>query len=212
MMKEVSLQNTIYITDKLLDLTRTLCDENIPNRYLALYDLTKKMRACMDALIPISKHDILCVPTNILYRCMITDLLTSLLITVVDEDEFKKVQHLMDFLYARSLWTALKAETDVKKDVYPNDAKEFERQRLDYLAKQYDLFHDCLKSSKGEEWVFITKPTFYIREEKFDGSVDSTYKVLLKFPEVKAIASVYEYYKLFSQSEHFSIKNRIFIV
>lgn len=210
-MREITLAQTIKTIDKLLNFIKSQCDEAILNRNLAVYDLSRKMRACITALIPIQKHDILCVPTNLLYRCMITDLLTLLLITVVDEEEFEKIMHTINYCFARSFKNALNAGTKVKQDLYPNDLVEIEKQYSDYFEQQYDDFKDYLSSTKGEEWVFNKKPITYIKGEKFDGSIDSIYRVLLNYPNVKHLASMYEYYKLFSQSEHFSLMNRAFI-
>lgn len=210
-MKEITIAETIKIIDKLLDLIKTQCDESTPNRNLAVYDLSRKMRACITALIPIQKHDILCVPTNLLYRCMITDLLTLLLITTIDEDLFEKVMHTINYCFAKSFKNALDAEIKVKRDLYPTDFVEIKKQYSDYLEQQYDYFKDYLKSVKGEEWVFHKKPTINLEGTKFDGSTDSIYRVLLNNPDVKDLACVYKYYKLFSQSEHFSLMNRAFI-
>ena len=46
-MKEVSLKNIINITDRLHNLVSQLHDEATPNRFLALFDLTRKMRASL---------------------------------------------------------------------------------------------------------------------------------------------------------------------
>ena len=48
-----------------------------------------------------------------------------------------------------------------------------------------------------------------VNGEKFDGQISQIYKILKSFKEVAGYAYIYQYYKLFSQSEHFSIKGRI---
>jgi len=211
MSKEVTLKNTIDITDKMLELMSSKCDETLPNQYLALYDLTRKIRACLAALVPITIHDYLCVPTNLLYRCMITDLMTSLLISVVDDNTFDEMMHLMDWKFVQSYKKAIMTETKVKCLLAPEKTEAFKRASLAYQEKQYDFFQDCLKSSKGQEWEFVKKPSVTITQVPFKGDVATMYNVLLTFPEVKDIASIYEYYCIFSQSEHFSLKNRVFI-
>ena len=208
---KVSLKNAIYITDKMLELMSGKCDETRPDQYLALYDLTRKIRACMAALVPISEHDYLCVPVNLLYRCMITDLMTSLLISVVDDNNFHEIMHIMDIKFAQSYKKAILAETKVKCSLAPEKASAFESASLAYQEKQYDTFKDCLKSTKGKEWEIVSIPSYLINGVKFKGDVTSIYNVLLTYPEVKDIASIYEYYLIFSQSEHFSLKNRVFI-
>ena len=210
-MRKITITETITLLDKLLEIIKGKCNDTTPDRYLAIYDLIRKIRACMTALIPIKTYDILCVPVNLLYRCMIADLLTSLLIIMIDEECFDKVMYIMDYHYAKSLKKALNAEINAKKDLYLDDANEFEQLSLDYQKKHYDFFVDYLHSQPGEEWIFNKKPNVNIQGVKFDGSVDSIYKILINYQDVKYIASVYEYYKLFSQSEHYSLKNRIFI-
>lgn len=210
-MQDVSLKNTIYITDLLLKLMARLCDETIRNRFLALYDLTRKMRACMDALIPLEKYDLLCVPTNLLYRCLITDLMTSLLISQIDDDTFSKVMQIMEIDYTKSLVKSMDAEVLVKTSLSPDEKNTFEKYRLDYQSRHYDEFAECLSSQKGEAWVVKSKESILINGIKFKGTIDQIYKVLLTFDEVKDIAYIYKFYKVFSQSEHFSLKNRVFI-
>ena len=195
----------------MLELMGGICDETQPDQYLALYDLTRKIRACLAALVPISEHDYLCVPVNLLYRCMITDLMTSLLISVVDEKNFHEIMHIMDIKFAQSYKKAILAETKVKCSLAPEKASAFESASLAYQEKQYDTFKECLKSTKGKEWDFVKMPPCTINGVEFKGDVASIYKALLTFPQVKDIASIYEYYCIFSQSEHFSLKNRVFI-
>lgn len=195
----------------MLELMSSICEETRLDQYLALYDLTRKIRACLAALVPISEHDYLCVPVNLLYRCMITDLMTSLLISVVDDKRFHEIMHIMDIKFAQSYKKAIMAETKVKCSLDPNKASAFESASLAYQEQQYDTFKDCLKSIKGKEWEFVKMPSCTINDVVFKGEVASIYNVLLTFPEVKDIASIYEYYCIFSQSEHFSLKNRIFI-
>ena len=195
----------------MLELMRGKCDETRPDQHLALYDLTRKIRACLAALVPLSEHDYLCVPVNILYRCMITDLMTSLLVSVVDDNCFHEIMHIMDIKFAQSYKKAIMAETKVKCSLAPEKASAFESASLAYQEQQYDTFRDCLKSSKGEKWEFVKMPPCIINGIDFKGDVTSIYKALLTYPEVKDIASIFEYYLIFSQSEHFSLKNRVFI-
>ena len=209
-MKEVSLKNIIYIIDRLHHLVSQLHDEATPNRFLALFDLTRKMRTCMDALIPLEKYDILCVPVNLLYRCMISDLMTSLLITKVDDYVFNQVMHIMDIDYTKSLLKSINAETIVKTSLYPESTASLQEYSLSYQNQHFDEFADCLQSVKGEPWKVQSKKAIQINGVGFDGSIDKMYKVLLTFEDVKNIAYIYRLYKIFSQSEHFSLRNRVF--
>lgn len=67
---------------------------------------------------------------------------------------------------------------------------------------------DYLDSAKGEDWKLKSPKTICINGEKFNGQVSQIYKILRTFEEVSGYAYVYQYYRLFSQSKHFSIKGR----
>lgn len=211
-MREIAYKETLSIIEKLYKLTEQKYGETNDSRFLALYDLSRKMRACMNAvmLLPHTEYDVLCVPINLLYRCMITDVMTALLISVVDDNTFDKVMHMMDIDYTKSLQKALDTDIAVRKSVYPEDAEDFEKMALDYQVQHFDDIKDCLKSTKGEKWEIQSKEKLEINGVVFNGTIDSLFKVLLTYEHVRDIVSVYQYYKIFSQSEHFSLKNRVF--
>ena len=43
----------------------------------------------------------------------------------------------------------------------------------------------------------------------FNGQISQIYDILKSYKEVSGYAYIYQYYRLFSQSEHFSMKGRI---
>lgn len=98
----------------------------------------------------------------------------------------------------------------VRKSVYLEEADDFEKMALDYQVQHFDDLKDCLKSQKGEKWDVMSKEKPEINGVVFSGTIDSLFKVLSTYEHVRDIASVYQYYKIFSQSEHFSLKNRVF--
>ena len=65
----------------------------------------------------------------------------------------------------------------------------------------------CLQ---GEEWNVNPCKPITINGIEFKGTVAQMYDTLKSFEEVSHYAFLYHYYKLFSQSEHFSIKGRIY--
>lgn len=212
-MREITYKETLSLIERLYKLTEQKYGETNNSRLLALYDLSRKMRACMNAilLLPYSEFDVLCVPINLLYRCMITDLMTSLLIAVIDDSTFDKVMHIMNVDYTKSLLTALNTEIEGKKKIYPKDASSFDKMALDYQMQHYDDFKECLKSKKDEAWIVLPKEKLIINDEIFNGTIDSIYRVMLTYSEIRDYANIYKYYRIFSQSEHFSQKNRVLI-
>jgi hypothetical protein len=163
-MRKITITETITLLDKLLEIIKGKCNDTTPDRHLAIYDLIRKIRACMTALIPIKTYDILCVPVNLLYRCMITDLLTSLLIIMIDEECFDKVMYIMDYHYAKSLKKALNAEINAKKDLYLDDANEFEQLSLDYQKNIMTFLWIIYNHNQGRNGYLIKNQMSIFRE------------------------------------------------
>ena len=65
-MREVTYKETLSVIERLYKLTEQKYGETNDSRFLALYDLARKMRACMNAviLLPHEEYEMLCVPIN----------------------------------------------------------------------------------------------------------------------------------------------------
>ena len=111
--------------------------------------------------------------------------------------------------FTNSLKNALKANIEIRKNTYPDDVEAFEEQSIEYQEKLYDDLKDYLSSAKGQKWKLKSKDSIDINGVKFNGQASQIYDILKSFEEVSGYAYIYQYYKLFSQSEHFSMKGRI---
>ena len=191
-------------------LTKRKKNETNSKRFIALYELTRKIRVTFNALhyIPYEQYEVLCAPTNLLYRSMITDLMTSLLITQIDNTQLDDVLCYFDIEFTKSLKSALNANIEIRTMTYPDDAEAFEVQKKEYQEKLYDDLKDCLISAKGEEWDPKKQRSISINGHKFNGQISQMYDILKSFEEVAGYAYIYQYYRLFSQSEHFSVIGR----
>ena len=211
--KEIKLKDALSIVEKVHKLTELCYNETKQNRFVALNDLTRKVRACLNAiyLLPIDQFDVLCVPVNLLYRCIITDLLTSLFIVVIDVVQYEKVMNIMDIDFVKSLKNSLEANIEIRKETYPDESNDFDDLSKKYQIKLYDDLKECLKSEKEEEWNVLKKEAVNINGISYKGQIKEMYDILKSYDyEVRALASVYQYYRLLSQSEHYSMKGRVF--
>ena len=207
----MTIEDALGKIEKLHSLTESKSKEVGFKRFIALNELTRKIRISLNALhyIPYEKYEVLCAPANLLYRSMILDLMTSLLISQVDDKQLEDIIYIFDWDFTNSLKSALKANVEIRKETYPEDVDAFDEQAIEYQIKLYDDLKDYLSSSKGENWKLKSKTPIYINGERFDGQISQIYKILRTFDEVSGYAYAYQYYRLFSQSEHFSIKGRI---
>jgi len=207
----ISLEKVLGNVEKLHLLTESKSKENESKRFVALNELSRKIRISLNALhyIPYEEYDVLCAPANLLYRSMITDLMTSLLISQLNDEQLNDVIYFFDLDFAKSLKSALNANIEIRKMTYPDDAEVFEEQKKEYQEKLYDDLKECLSSAKGEDWILNSQRAIKINGKVFNGQVSQIYDILTSFEEVAGYAYIYQYYKLFSQSEHFSIKGRI---
>lgn len=206
----ISLDKVLGGVEKLHKLSETKLSED-SKRFIALNELSRKIRVSLNALhyIPYEEYAVLCAPTNLLYRSMITDLMILLLISQLDDEQLDKVIYYFDLEFAKSLKSALKANIEIRTMTYPEDTEAFKEQAKEYQEKLYDDLKDCLKSAKGEDWDFKSQKSCTINNIKFNGNISQIYDLLKSFEEVVSYAYIYQYYRLFSQSEHFSIKGRI---
>ena len=207
----ISLEKVLGNVEKLHLLTESKTKEIESKRFVALNELSRKMRISLNALhyIPYEEYEVLCAPANLLYRSMITDLMTSLLISQLNDEQLDDVIYFFDLDFAKSLKSALNANIEIRKMTYPDDAEVFEEQKKRYQEKIYDDLKECLSSAKGEDWKFNAQKPIKINNIDFNGKTSQIYDILKSFEEVAGYAYIYQYYKLFSQSEHFSIKGRI---
>ena len=207
----VTIEDALSKIEYLHSLTESKSKNGGCKRFIALNELARKIRVSLNALhyIPYEEYATLCAPANLLYRSMITDLMTSLLISQVDDKQLEDIIYIFDRNFTNSLKSALETNIEIRKETYPEDVEAFDEQATEYQEKLYDDLKDCLDSAKGEDWKLKSQKHIFINGEKFDGQISQIYKILRTFKEVSGYAYAYQYYRLFSQSEHFSIKGRI---
>ena len=213
MSKEVTIKDVLSIVEKVQKLTELCYNDSKSNRFVALNDLARKIRACFNAiyLLPLDQYDVLCVPANIMYRCIVSDLMATLFIAVIDDSQFDEVMHIMDVDFAKSLKNSLDANIEIRKETYPEESNDFDELSKNYQIKLYNDLKDCLNSGKGEEWEIKKVKPIFINGIAYTGQIRQMYDILKTYGnEVRTLASVYQYYRLFSQSEHYSLKGRIF--
>ena len=101
----ISLEKVLGNVEKLHLLTESKSKENESKRFVALNELSRKIRISLNALhyIPYDEYDVLCAPANLLYRSMITDLMTSLLISQLNDEQLDDVIYFFDLDFAKSL-------------------------------------------------------------------------------------------------------------
>ena len=130
----ISLEKVLGNVEKLHMLTESKTKEIENKRFVALNELSRKMRISLNALhyIPYEEYEVLCAPANLLYRSMITDLMTSLLISQLNDEQLDDVIYFFDLDFARSLKSALNANIEIRKMTYPDDAEAFEEQKKQY--------------------------------------------------------------------------------
>lgn len=213
MSKEITIKDTLSIIERVQKLTELCYKDTLSNRFVALNDLTRKIRACLNAiyLLPLDKYDVLCVPINLIYRCIVSDLMITLFIAVIEDSQFDEVMHIMDIDFTKSLKNSLDANIEIRKETYPNESDDFDELSKNYQIKLYDDMKDCLNSEEGEEWEVEKPKTLTINGICYTGQTRQMHDILKTYGyEIRGLASVYQYYRLLSQSEHYSIKGRIF--
>lgn len=196
--------------EKLHVLTERKYEETKSKRFIALNELTRKIRLSFNAIhyIPYEQYEVLYAPINLLYRSMITDLMTSLLLSVVDDKQLDDFLLIDNLKFVDALKSALDTDVEIRKLFDQNNEKEYDRLKAEYQINLFDDLHDCLSSNKNEAWIKKEKCKVIINGQSYNGNIKDMYNILKSSKELCGYAYLYKYYREFSQSEHFSMKGR----
>lgn len=203
-----SLRAALSSVEKLYKLTEYKYKETESKRFKALFELTRKIRASLNTvlLIPYKQYSVLYAPINLLYRSMITDLMTSLLFLLVDDEKLDDFLLVDNWRFVDSLISALDTDFEIRSLIHPKEADEYKELKNKYQKDHYDDLKDCLMSGKNDPWVKKKKVHVEINGEAYTGQIKEMYTILKSSQELCGYAYLYKYYREFSQSEHYSIK------
>lgn len=178
-------------------------------RFLALSELSRKIRGSMNAIhfIPYKQYNVLYGPINLLYRSIITDLMTSLIFLLVDDEQIDDFILVDNLKFVGALESALNTDIEIRSMFHPDEADDFKRLREKYQVDVFDDLKDCLSSEKGDPWL-KKRGTLVINGIQYKSSPKIMYDILKSSKEFCGYAYLYKYYREFSQTEHFSMKGR----
>ena len=203
-----SLRAALSSVEKLYKLTKR--KETESKRFKALFELTRKIRASLNTiyLIPYEQYSVLYAPLNLLYRSMITDLMTSLLFLLVDDGKLDDFLLVDNWRFADAMISALDTDVEIRSLIHPKEADDFKKLKEIYQKDHYDDLKECLMSGKNDPWVKKRQVDVAIKinGEVYTGQIKEMYKILKSSQELCGYAYLYKYYREFSQSEHYSIK------
>lgn len=193
-----------YIDDLGLRLTEVIRNGNKDKRLIISYDLLLKVGCNVSVLPQMMNLRNSTTSTNLIYRGIILDLMTSLFLLYLPDEEFDYSIKILDVSHVKYMKEVLPLRLELgRKICKPNEDEDIKEQ--DLFDQYYDFFGEYLKSEKGEEWDIIIP----VRPEgfTFNGSVKSIYEYLRKCDDnenLKALSNLYMYYKYLSQTEHYS--------
>ena len=210
MVKQELFDAALSSIEKVHKLSECRYNETKSDRFVILNELTRKIRTSFNAIhfIPFEQYEVLYPSVNLLFRSVIIDLMTSLLLILIKDEQLEDFLLIDNLRFIDSLKSALETEIDIRKHLYPQYINEYERLKSKYQIDLYDDLQDCLKSAKNVPWEKKERPVLEINKIRYTGQIKEIYQVLKSSEELYDYAYLYKYYRLFSQSEHFSMKGR----
>ncbi|MBQ8058398.1 MAG: hypothetical protein IJ199_01070 [Prevotella sp.] len=195
--------------EKVHGLTERKYKETNSKRFLALNELARKIRVSMNAIhfIPYKQYGVLYGPINLLYRSIITDLMTSLIFLLVDEEQIDDFILIDNLKFVDALESALNTDIEIRSMFHPDETDDFNKLKEKYQVDIFDDLKDCLSSAKGEPWI-KKKGNLIINGIQYKSSPKVMFDILKSSKEFCGYAYLYKYYREFSQTEHFSMKGR----
>lgn len=210
MVSKELFDRALCAVEKVYKLSAKMHKETKSDRFIALNELARKMRTALNAIyfIPYEQYDVMYPSVNLLYRGLITDLMTSLILLLVTEEQFNDFLLIDNLKFVDSLRSALNTEIEVRKHFNPQNDKEYDKLKLQYQIDHYNELKDCLDSIEGAPWILKKTSAIDINGQLYTGQIKEMYEILKSSEELYCYALLYKYYRLFSQSEHFSMKGR----
>jgi hypothetical protein len=198
----ITIKDVLSLFDDIKkELATELRQRNInKKRVIIFYDLLKRIKSNIYtiSIIEDSGKNLL-APKNLLYRNVLSDLIEGLYLLSRDTEQFEKGIQSLDLAHAKFIKDALIIRTELYKKVSHKD----ENEKLQvFMNEYYDKVQCYLTSPKGAEWEFIRMSgSFSIRDMSNALKNDSN-------ESLKQFYFLYHYYRLFSQTEHYTLLGR----
>ena len=192
--------------DKIIEL---LSKNKNKNKQLGvIFDLYNRIKCNLVAIAMLDDNDWATTPRNILYRSVIADMMSAMYHLLATDDESAYCIELDNYNHAKSVYYFLKLHCRLALDCYNQIGTPINQTEQELVNRYKKFFYDCIRDNNGE-WEFI-KPTNSI-QSSYNGTIQSIAKYLEgKKDNIDFIPYLNMCYKELSQSEHYSVKGRLF--
>lgn len=212
MVKQELFDAALSSVEKVYKLSEQKFEKTRDKRFAVLKELARKIRVSFNAIhfIPYEQYEVLYPSINLLFRSVIVDLTTSLLLLLVKDEQLDDFLLIDNLKFFESFKSALETEVEIRKHFYPQNAEEYENLKTKYQIDLYDDLKDCLKSTKDAPWEKKERPNLEINNIRYTGQIKEVFQILKTTEELYGYTYLYKHYRLLSQSEHFSMKGSFF--
>lgn len=179
--------------------------ENKPVRLTVAYDLIKRIGNNIRVVSLIRNEEFSIPSQQLLLRSVISDLIEGVYLLSCNDELFTKGVKTLDREHVRFFKESLGLRTELYKKMHPEEIIDSLQPAMD---KYYDYVSSYLNSNKGEPWKIVSLKE--IRDDKMqckisemcDALKNNTNEILHQY------YYLYHYYRLLSQSEHYTLLGR----
>ena len=185
--------------------------KNVPKEQFVFLDILKRIKAnlrgCRDMLFELTKLDPekdnfeKKIPLSILLRSCLADAMVGMYLASLTKQEFAEELDVINLDFVRYMGSMIPLEVELYNRL---SGKEINFQ--EELDIRYDGFSQFLSSDKGKPWTY-NKASVFRADKTNDKRVDFPLirKSLIESEvETQAFAYMYNYYRYYSQYEHFT--------
>lgn len=152
------------------------------------------------------------IPLALLIRACLSDSLTGIYLLSHNADEYMEELDVLNLDFVKYIKSMLPLEIE-----FFNYIRKENNSSQPQFDRRYEIFEKYLKSQKGEPWQVKTRDEFRKSGDKTPLTFDKMRDYIKKkgeddnIPIVLELSYMYNYYRYFSQYEHYTFTGRHFV-
>lgn len=204
--KAVSISTIGYQVDEILEMLSQIYNDNV--KWKVIFDLYNRIKFNLVAISMLDNNDWATTPQNNLYRSIITDMMYVMYHILVSDEESTYCIEFDNYKHAKSAYSFLKLHCKLAIDLFSQMGQPIEKTEKELLDRYKKHFSNYISDNNGER-VFVKPNNSY--NSSYNGTIQSIANYLeSRERDIDFIPYLNMCYKELSQTEHYSVKGRLF--
>ncbi|MBR3444640.1 MAG: hypothetical protein IKH14_02055 [Prevotella sp.] len=204
--KAVSILTIGYQVDEILELLSKIYNDK--DKWKVIFDLYKRIKFNIAAIAMLDNKNWATTPQNNLYRSVITDMMYVMYHILASDEESSYCIEFDNYKHVKSAYQFLKSHCKFAKELFNQMEQPIDKTEKELLDRYKKHFSYYIRDNNGE-WEFVKPNNLY--NSSYNGTIQSVANYLeSNESNIYFISYLYMCYKELSQTEHYSVKGKLF--